>query len=259
MPNYQRPYAEVFKEYTRYLIGKTKDLRLLTLSPFLQLYPHFASGQPSWVVDFRYRSFSLPEPMVSHTGTFSPNRERLNVEVVYTSKIIAFFPNTRNKNESGMEQFYNKLIVAAAKITNRPVTTFWQTWLVDWLYNFSGAAADAAARLSQARTVEEFLHSVSGRSLETAQNMSVKILFNTQRFALLDNETVKKCVVLIEEDADMTTYQAWALKGATQRYVVVKDSLENFRYKGWLEEAITKSELNSDFFSTRTVERITFL
>ena len=49
-PNYEQPYEDVYREYAKYLISMTGDLRILSCQN-----DESSFNGPSWVPDFRHR------------------------------------------------------------------------------------------------------------------------------------------------------------------------------------------------------------
>ena len=83
-PNYEKPFAEVYREYTKFIISLTGNLNLLG-----RIGWDLESETPSWVSDFRQESYGLSAPSVLGTPVFTDRDRKLQLQGVYCGEIVA--------------------------------------------------------------------------------------------------------------------------------------------------------------------------
>ncbi|KAH7068604.1 hypothetical protein FB567DRAFT_246866 [Paraphoma chrysanthemicola] len=119
-PDYRQSFEQLTLQYTRYLIGNPKDLRILE-----ETYKNHLLDCPSWVPDMRHRmrprDFTKPVPPAMGSVSISPDGLQLQVEGSMVDKIL---PCTcceldHDGAEDVLEFLQNVILVGAARITNR--------------------------------------------------------------------------------------------------------------------------------------------
>jgi len=251
MPDYRKSYSEVFKEYTRYLIEQTKDLR-----PLMCIQESLADDQPSWIIDFQSCLPWALEPKVPHSGSFSGNGEQLIVEGVMTGNTIMYLPKAEAR-EWRLRRFCETFLPAAAQLLNQPLVAVWRTWLVNFLQCTCGMGDDAVASARMSDTIGDFRDSISPGSSTERDMQWVFRQFDGTELALVDDGTVSTCFRRLEDNLKLHRHEVWAFKGAMQRYIVSKRGIDAYRYIGWLKES--NIDLDPAFFSAKKNHKVTLL
>ena len=250
-PNYRLSYGQVCKDYTRFIIENTKDLRMLMFigNPVV--------GQPSWVNGFHLDTPWHIEPAVRHTGFFSSDGESLVVEGVRYGKILSFFSGDKDVTGEQMQQFNDTILSTAAEIRQQPLADIWEEWFgqfVDWVCRVPG---DHANRY---QSVSDFLANAlpdysNGPSEDSNGSFALK-LFSLCEFALVDDGKVMRCQRR-QQQGPVEEYQVWAFKGSTNLSIVHQERYDEYRYHGWLSKA--DIVLDEEFLSRYEVEQITLV
>jgi hypothetical protein len=259
MPDYRKPYAEVCKDYTLFIIENTKDLRLLTYHQSDDLELQWSN--PSWVVDFQsHFSISHVQPAVLHNGFFSTDGQRLVVEAVKTNKIISYFSGTKDETGESLRQFHDTLLTASARVRQEHPTTTWKRWFSSFLESFNLLVPESENLETRYQTVWDFLstHAASDNN-KTAGCFSTDIfleLFGSYEFVLMDDGKIATCYR--NQRLGLKGEQhVFAFKGSTQQFVVNQERGDEYRYLGWrLNPDVI---LDEDFFTNHVVEQITLI
>ncbi len=258
-PNYSLPYGCVCRSYTKYLMEKSKDLRLLMF-----FNPNSLDEEPSWVVDFRTISPWALEPRVAHPGHFTKDGTGLLVEGVKTGHLAQVILKQLGDVDHQivcMRQFHDTVLTAAAKIRRLPLEQVWREWFTDFLLHTCGQTKGAVATAGQYATLGEFVNTLSASMDERTDEIDrhwVVSTFGSHDYVLIDDGTIARCVLRKFPDDSEVQHEVWALKGATQRYVISRDNSGRHRYVGWVSES-DGPELDSDFFFRHRVEQVTLV
>ena len=248
-PNYRLSYGQVCKDYTKFIIENTRDLRILM---FLR---YTVGGQPSWVNGFYLDTPWHIEPAVRHTGFFSSDGESLVVEGVRCGKILSFFFGGYDMTGERMQQFYDTIFSIAGEIRQQPHADAWKEWLSEFLEYACRVPGDHANRY---QSVSDFLaNALPGHSNGLSDGFhgsSVLKMFSLSDFALVDDGKVVGCERRPAQGLD-GEFQVWAFKGSTNLSIVHQERPDKYRYYGWLRTPDVV--LNEEFFSSHEVERIT--
>lgn len=248
-PNYRLSYGQVCKDYTRFIIESTKDLRIL------MFIGHALDGQPSWVNGFHLDTPWHIEPAVRHTGFFSSDDRSLAVEGVRYGKILSFFSGSKDMTGERMQEFYNTILVTAAEIRQQPVADTWEEWFGEFVDYVCRVPGDHTNRYE---SVSDFLANAlpsygNGPSEDSNGSFALK-LFSLCEFALVDDGKVVRCERR-QQQGPVGEYQVWAFKGSTNLSIVHQGRHDEYCYHGWLSKADVV--LDEVFFSRYDVEQIT--
>ena len=250
-PNYRLSYGQVCKDYTRFIIEDTKDLRIL------MFIGHALDGQPSWVNGFHLDTPWHIEPAVRHTGFFSSDGESLVVEGVRYGKILSFFSGGKDMTGERMQQFYDTILSTAAEIRQQPLADTWEEWFGEFVDYVCRVPGDHATRY---QSVSDFLAnalpSYSNDPSEDSNGSFALKLFSLCEFALVDDGKVVRCERR-QQQGPVGEYQVWAFKGSTNLSIVHQERYDEYRYHGWLSKADVV--LDEGFFSSYEVERIALI
>jgi Heterokaryon incompatibility protein (HET) len=250
LPDYQQPYALVCRRYTRYLIEQAQDLGILMFDK-----PMNVEGEQSWVMDFRWNRIFLDDPITRHKGFFSSNGEELIVDGAMCIDVHLLFFTTGDQLEKVLQDFYNKLIKAAAKMWRLPAPEVWKMWFRDFFRNES----DLSHHLSDSATLsaEAFLDStLPGRSDHRDYGSMLKVAdyrFPGCTFVLTEDGEIwsANCRALTDSAAKV---QVWALRGSSSLSILSRDAAGKYRYLGWVRGNV--AELDEKLFSKHKLERI---
>ena len=235
-PNYRLSYGRVCKDYTRFIIEDTKDLRIL------MFYQNTVDGEPSWVNGFFLETPWRTEPAVRHTGFFSSDGQSLVVEGVRYGKILSFFSGSEGMTGEQTQQNYDTIFSTAAKIRQQPLADIWKEWFGEFENYVRRVPGDPASRTYSNDPSDD-------------TNGSVAFEFsNACEFALVDDGKIMYCR-RHQQQGPVEEYQVWAFKGSTNLSIVHQDG---YRYYGWLavEPDVV---LDEEFFSRYEVEQITLI
>ena len=250
-PNYRLSYGQVSKDYTRFIIEDTKDLRIL------MFLGEALDGQPSWVNGFHLDTPWHIEPAVRHTGFFSSNGESLVVEGIRCGKILSFFSGGKDMTGARMQQFYDTILSTAAEIRQQPLSDTWEEWFGEFVDYVCRVPGDHANRY---RSVSDFLANAlpgysNGPSEDSGGSYALK-LFSLCEFALVDDGNVVRCERR-QQQGPVGEHQVWAFKGSTNLSIVHHESYNEYLYHGWLSKADVV--LDEEFFSSYEVEELTLI
>ena len=250
-PNYRLSYGQVCKDYTRFIIENTKDLRML------MFIGNPVDGQPSWVNGFHLDTPWHVEPAVCHDGFFSSDGESLVVEGVRYGKILSFFSGGKDMTGERMQQFHDTILSTAAEIRQQPPADAWEEWFGQFVDYVCRVPGDHANRY---QSVSDFLANalpVCSNGLSEDSNGSYALkLFSLCEFALVDDGKVVRCERR-QQQGPVGEYQVWAFKGSTNLSIVHQETYDQYRYHGWLSKADVV--LDEEFFSRYEVEQITLI
>ena len=237
-PNYRLSYGQVCKDYTKFIIENTKDLRIL------MFFKNTLGGQPSWVNGFLLDTPWHTEPAVRHTGFFSTGGQRLVVEGVRYGKILSFLSGSEGIADEEMQQSYDTIFSTAADIRQQPLADIWKEWFGDFPDYVDRVPGDPANRTYS-----------NDPSDDTNESFALEF-YRSCEFALVDDGKVMLCHRR-EEQGSVEEYQVWAFKGSTNLSIVHQERSEECHYDGWLRKADVV--LDEEFFSSYEVERITLI
>ena len=227
-PNYRMSYGQVYKDYTRFIMENTKDLRILM---FLK---HVVLAQPSWVSGFFLDTPWQTEPAVLHTGNFSTDGQSLVVEGARYGMILSFFSGHKGMADEQTQRNYDTLFSTAAEIRHQPLADIWEEWFgefTDWVRRVPGDPSDDT-------------------------NKSFALDFRRScEFALFDDGKFVRCERR-QQQGPVGEYQVWAFKGSTNLSIVYQERLDEYCYHGWLTADVV---LDEEFFPSHEVERITLI
>ena len=248
-PNYRLSYGQVCRDYTRFIIEDTKDLRIL------MFIGDALDGQPSWVNGFHLDTPWHIEPAMPHTGFFSSDGQSLIVEGVRCGKILSFFSGSKDMTGERMQQFYDTILAAAADIRQQSLTETWEEWFSEFVDYVCRVPGDHANRYE---SVSDFLANAlpsysNGPSGDSNGSFALK-LFSLCEFALVDDGKVVRCERR-QQQGPIGEHQVWAFKGSTNLSIVHQERHNECRYHGWLSKADVV--LDEEFFSRYEVEQIT--
>ena len=82
LPDYNKPFEQVYFDYTRYIIEHTGDLRILASTI------NSLEGVPTWVPDLRGCRFSAVAPETTNSAKFSSDGRTMTLQGVLIGKII---------------------------------------------------------------------------------------------------------------------------------------------------------------------------
>lgn len=237
-PNYRLSCGQLYKDYTRFIIENTKDLRILM---FLE---NTVSGQPSWVNGFLLDTPWYTEPAVRHTGFFSTDGQSLVVEGVRYGKILSFFSGSEGMAGEQTQRNYDSIFSTAAEIRQQPLADIWKEWFDNFANYVLRVPADPA----------NWTYS-NGTSDDTNGSFALKF-FQSCEFALVDDGKVMRCEGC-QQQGPVEEYKVWGFKGSTNLSIVHQERSDEYHYDGWLSTADVV--LDEEFFSTYEVERITLI
>ena len=238
IPNYRLSCGQVYKDYTKFIIENTKDLRVLM---FLE---NTVSGQPSWVNGFLLDTPWHTEPAVRHTGTFSTDGQSLVVEGVRYGKILSFLSGSKGVAGKRTQRSYDAFFSTAAEIRQQPLADIRQEWCDEFAGWVRRVPGDATNRTHN-----------NDPSYDTHGSSALEFDSSCD-FALFDNGKVVRCERR-QQQGPVGECQVWAFKGSTNLSIVYQERCDKYRYDGWLSKA--EVILDEDFFSSYDVERITLI
>ncbi len=250
-PDYRLSYGQVCKDYPRFIIEDTKDLRIL------MFLGNGLDGQPSWVNGFHLDTPWHIEPAVCHTGFLSSDGQSLVVEGVRYGKILSFFSGSKDMTGERMQQFYDTILSTAAGIRQQPLADTWEEWFGEFVNYVCRVPGDHA---NQYRSASDFLATgppgySNGPSEDSNRSLALK-LFSLCEFALVDDGKVVRCERR-QQQGPVGEYQVWAFKGSTNLSIIHQERHDENRYHGWLSKADVV--LAEEFFSRYEVEQITLI
>ena len=250
-PNYRLSYGQVCRDYTKFIIDETKDLRIL------MFIGDALDGQPSWVNGFYLDTPWHIEPAVHHTGFFSLDGQSLVVKGVRYGKILSFFSGDKDMTGERMQEFYNTILATAAEIRQQPLAETWEEWFGDFVDYVCRVPGDHANRYE---SVSDFLANAlpsysEGPSENSNGSFALK-LFSLCEFALIDDGKVVRCERR-QQQGSIGEYQVWAFKGSTNLSIVHQRRHDEYCYHGWLSKADVV--LDEELFSRYEIEQITLV
>ena len=250
-PNYRLSYGQVCRDYTKFIIDETKDLRIL------MFIGDALDGQPSWVNGFYLDTPWHIEPAVRHTGFFSLDGQSLVVKGVRYGKILSFFSGDKDMTGERMQEFYNTILATAAEIRQQPLAETWEEWFGDFVDYVCRVPGDHANRYE---SVSDFLANAlpsysEGPSENSNGSFALK-LFSLCEFALIDDGKVVRCERR-QQQGSIGEYQVWAFKGSTNLSIVHQRRHDEYCYHGWLSKADVV--LDEELFSRYEIEQITLV
>jgi hypothetical protein len=253
IPDYRQPYGQVCREWTRYLIDKTKNLDVLEFN-----LPYELEEQPCWVMDFRFYHWAERELSTPHTGLFSTDGQSLLVDGVKCGAItLYYFASHANNAGERLEEFYDTVLVSAANIRNQPIGNVWKEWLSIFSKRTEFFGPDDMG--FQYSSATEFVNAAVG-SDGSRVNYASKVLnaFSKRNFALADNGQVT-WGHWRRQNESTGEHQIWALRGASS-YCILNEAVPyRYRYVGrfylhWDEDTFDKIVFHSE-----SVERIALI
>ena len=250
-PNYRLSYGQVCRDYTKFIIDETKDLRIL------MFVGDALDGQPSWVNGFHLDTPWHIEPAVRHTGFFSSNGQSLVVEGVRYGKVLSFFSGDKDMTGERMQEFYNTILATAAEIRQQPLAETWEEWFggfVDYVCRVPGDHANRYESVSD--FLANALPSYSEDPSENSNGSFALKLFSLCEFALVDDGKVVRCERR-QQQGSIGEYQVWAFKGSTNLSIVHQGRHDGYCYHGWLSKADVV--LDEELFSRYEIEQITLI
>ena len=250
-PNYRLSYGQVCRDYTKFIIDETKDLRIL------MFIGDALDGQPSWVNGFYLDTPWQIEPAVRHTGFFSLDGQSLVVKGVRYGKILSFFSGDKDMTGERMQEFYNTILATAAEIRQQPLAETWEEWFGDFVDYVCRVPGDHANRYE---SVSDFLANAlpsysEGPSENSNGSFALK-LFSLCEFALIDDGKVVRCERR-QQQGSTGEYQVWAFKGSTNLSILHRGRHDGYCYHGWLSKADVV--LDEELFSRYEIEQITLI
>ncbi len=237
-PNYRPSYGQVYKDYTKFIIENTKDLRIL------MFWMNTVSGQPSWVNGFFLKTPWHTEPAVRHTGFFSSDGQSLVVEGVRYGKILSFFCGSKGMTGEQTQQNYDTIFSTAAEIRQQPLADIWKEWFGEFADHVHRVPGDPANRTYR-----------NDPSDDTNGSFAFEFLIACE-FALVDDGKFVPCERR-QQQGPVGEYHVWAFKGSTNLSIVHQERYDEYRYNGWLSEADVV--LDEGFFSSYEVEQIALI
>ena len=238
-PNYRLSHGQVCKDYTKFIIENTSDLRILM---FLD---NTVGGQPSWVNGFILDTPWDTEPAVRHTAFFSTDGQSLVVEGVRYGKILSFFSGSKGMVGEQTQRDYDNIFSTAAEIRQQILTDIWK----DWVFGFMNLISSGDP---ENRTYS------NDSSDDTNESFALEFKSSCE-FALVDDGKVMLCHRR-EEQGPVEEYQVWGFKGSTKLSIVCQEGSNEYHYDGWLRQGLIPDVvLDEEFFSSHEVERITLI
>jgi hypothetical protein len=259
MPDYRKPYAEVCRDYTVFIIENTKDFSLLKYRKSDDSELRWRS--PSWVPDFQsHFAISLVQPAVLHNGFFSTDGQRLIFEAVKTSKIISYFSGRIDETGESLRQFHDTLLSTAARVRQEHPTNTWNRWFSSFLGNCGLPVPKCEDLETRYQSVWDFLstHAASD-DRETTDGFSTDVfleVFGSCEFVLMDDGKIATCYRHQHLGLEGEQY-VFAFKGSTQQSIVYRERGDEYRCLGWLSGS--EFILVEDFFTNHVVEQITLI
>lgn len=137
-PDYEKPWCEVFRNYSRFLIESTGNLALMPTTA------NDLVGEPSWVPDLREQRFGSTglnsEPPTSASVTFSRDGKCVTVEGVEVCTVVSSFQAPRDcmhdilALSEALPRFENVIIrqvCRIADISREHILKRWLSFLVE--------------------------------------------------------------------------------------------------------------------------------
>jgi hypothetical protein len=278
-PNYSQPLPKLRKDFTRFTIHQAKNLCLLAV-PSLP-------GEPSWVADLRSSTYFSPnresanvsefipnpwaglnhlEPHCLHPGHFTMDGNGLVVEGHHVgSPLENSFQSLENDHSERITHFYENFLAVAAQTRKEPLRSLWHTWLskrLEEMYNI--LKLGEIENLNQADTPRQLLEVLGTVGRGEHQKLLSRILdvrVSDDLYILLDNGDILTISTFNwpnhhNEIENAQSWEVWAFKGAMFFSLVRR--LDTGMYIH-VSVSNTLVKLDSEYFSTRKVERITLV
>ena len=272
-PDYSLPAARVFADYSRYLLARAGDLRLLMDR---EGYPTaLPGGVPSWVPNPGTYSPDLasePEPRTRHVGGVSADGRVLKARGARLGAVEGYHRLLKRRGEGvgvregrGMQGFYDGILTAAAGIRGRAVEEVAMEWLEGLMrWHLKSSPGMTAEFFEDYPSVRDFARRAAegGFSVDSEVDglefvLETRLLagFSNCDYVLLGDGRVAalyRCWGDVVEGGTRPT--VWALKGSTRLSVLgAMDDGESYRYIGWLDLEVV---LDEEFFFARDVEEV---
>lgn len=231
IPDYSKPFEDVFRSFSALIIDETKDLRLLMFSQ-----PSKLEGQPSWVVDFRHTFPWQFEPVTLHTGCFVPQSDALIVEGVQTGCVISYFSGAQDTSGKMMEEFHDTILATAAGIKDQTLITTWKNWFANFLQDECAQPRHYAGPFpTAARFVSPHLYEENRTADDGFDRNLVLGSFGLSEFCLVSDGTVASCHRRLQYD-EPNKHFVYMFKGSTQTSIICTEDEQDYRYVGWILE-----------------------
>jgi Heterokaryon incompatibility protein (HET) len=275
VPDYRQSYDLVCEEYTRFLIGSTGDLRILSIGDERTR----DESTPSWVMDPRFLKAMLVEPNVRHTGFFSDDGRALSVEGVNCGQIevscsidIPPFDDTdfdETAQAMGLainllQSFHKEIIRKAAVIRDEYPSVVWKQWFSDFLEEHCGYPRELGEKYD---SPQEFIDDrmtpgpsgIVRTSYGDLSALEVLTKFLGRQFALMEDGRILHCVMR-RLQAPASPCYLYALKGTVVCSIVRKTLTDQYEFVGHLTGTWNgRLKLDEPFFSEHKVDMITLV
>ncbi|KAH7359715.1 heterokaryon incompatibility protein-domain-containing protein [Pyrenochaeta sp. MPI-SDFR-AT-0127] len=298
LPDYSLPVGRVARDYTRYIVESTGELKIIESSMGYQL-----ADCPSWVPNVKYLTARHGHKSKVSKGNkpfvFSDDGQCLTVEGTLVGEILscscAACPT--EFTDKHLEFVQEVLLEGAAEITGKPVAEVFMTWLKDQV-DVQGMLPSYLADITSMHDLLQRYHDVCSDippDVLTALNkMSIpqmRNLFDTpcrdpeflyaflrlakMRYCLLSTGDIMLCVLKnTDNTATSPSHRwddcAWALKGLHQ-LAILRPKDDAYEYCGpvssgriMLQTQMGSKEkyefdLNDDFFAEREMQQVTLV
>ena len=175
-----------------------------------------------------------------------------------TGKVPLYFDGDGDKDKrcQRLQQFYDIVLTAAAKIRQRSLDDTWKAWFTDFLKYIYGKYDERA----NSETITDFLGSTTPADNNgiNEDRSFILSLFSETVFALVDDGWVLRCIRReTQEQFTVKDHQVYAFKGSPEQFVLSQESGDEHRYVGFLHEP--RATLDEDFFSQSKIEQIALI
>lgn len=218
LPDYELPFAQVCKEYTKFVIEGAGDLSILVC------HENQLEGVPSWVPDLRYGV--IREKKSTHCSvSFSADGSRMTVQGVQIARILARSERLE-KNADTLRHFVETILMAVAWMRRLPLHEVFMEWVEGVIHPFDDVTKHfSGEHLLMERLMEEFGYFIDGKGEFTEDGAFVRFthlasILNLLYPCVLDNGNVVHCYYpkgIQEGEEDV-----WWLKGCSWPLILTK-------------------------------------
>jgi hypothetical protein len=218
LPDYELPFAQVCKEYAKFVIEGVRDLSILVC------HENELEGVPSWVPDLRYGT--IIRKISTHCSvSFSADGSRMTVQGVQIARILARSERLE-ENAHTLRHFAETILTAAAWTRKLPLHEVFMEWMEGVIHQFDDVTKDfSGEHQSMERLVEEFEHFVDAKGRFTGNEAFVKFAYVASTLTalhpcVLDSGNVVHC--LYPKGIQEGEEGVWRLKGCSWPLILTK-------------------------------------